>query len=207
MTRILVINSSPNTATSVSRALTSRFVDTWRQAVPDVRIVTRDVGANPPPHIDQSLVDAYYTPPEGRTSEQLERLALSEAIVDEAMEADIIVIGAPMHNFTITSGLKSWIDHLARVGRSFVYGENGPQGLLGGRKVYVLSTRGGTYGGGAPAAAMDMQTPYLQTVLGFVGLDDVSFINAEGLAGGDAGRTVAESLIDRSVAAHTQAAA
>lgn len=199
MTRILVINASPNMDSSASRNLTDRFVQTWLSGEPGVEVTRRDVGAMPPPHLDQATINAYYTPPDDLTDEQRDILALSDQIIGEVEGADIVVIGSPMHNFGISSGLKTWVDHLARVGRTFRYTENGPEGLLGGRKVYVLTARGGVYSKDSPAAAMDMQAPYLRTVLGFVGLSDVTFIHAEGVAGGVAGKDKAEAQIAETV--------
>jgi FMN-dependent NADH-azoreductase len=207
MTNILVVNSSPNPDNSTSRALSEQFIENFRDVVPQATVVHRDVGLSPIPHVDQNMVGAYYTPADQRSTEQNEILRLSDTIVDEAEAADIIVIGSPMHNFSITSGLKAWIDHLARVGRTFNYTDKGPVGALGGRKVFVMTARGGSYGEGSPAAAMDMQEPYLRTVLGFVGLDDVTFIHAEGMAGGTAGRDAAEAEIQRIVEDQTVLAA
>ena len=207
MTNILVVNSSPNPDGSGSRALTGRFVERFQEAVPQTTVVHRDVGLNAIPHVDQDMVGAYYTPADQRTAEQNHILALSDAIVDEAEAADIIVIGAPMHNFTITSSLKAWVDHLARVGRTFNYTDKGPVGTLGGGRVFVITARGGSYREGSPAAAMDMQTPYLRTILGFLGLDDVTFIHAEGLAGGSARREAAEAEISGIVASQLAVAA
>jgi len=199
MTNILVIDSSPNSKASVSRDLTEQFVVDWRKKDPAIVVTHRDVGTNPPPHLDQETIEAYYTPPESRSDRQKERIELSDAIVDEAEAADIIVIGSPMHNFGITSGLKTWLDQLIRVGRTFAYTENGPEGALGGRRVFVLTARGGRYSDGAPAAAMDSQVPYLRTVLGFVGLTDVTFVHAEGLAGGTDGKDAALSRVSDTV--------
>ena len=207
MTNILIVNSSPNPDNSVSRALTAQFAEQFQTAKPDSRVTQRDVGLTPIPHVDQDMVNAYYTPPEDWSAEQVGVLALSDTIVNEVEAADIIVIGSPMHNFGITSGLKAWIDHLARVGRPFNYTENGPVGTLGGRKVFVITARGGWYHEGAPAAAMDMQEPFLRTVLGFVGLDDVTFVHAEGVTGGTAGIDAAEAEIAAITATETVRAA
>ncbi len=203
MTRILVINASPNADASVSRALTERFVADWRKNNTETEIVYRDVGLTPPPHLDQATINAYYTPADALTEEQQDILALSNEIVSEVEAADVVVIGSPMHNFGISSGLKTWIDHVARVGRTFRYTENGPEGLLGGRRVFVLTARGGAYQG----SDLDGQAPYLKTVLGFVGLTDVTFIHAEGLASGQAGRDSAEQQISDAVSAITSLAA
>ncbi len=199
MTNLLVINSSPNPDASVSRKLTEHFAESWQQAHPGSSVVTRDVGLTPPPHLDQAIIGAYYTSEDARSDEQKTLLSLSDSIIEEVRNADVIVIGSPMHNFGVTSGLKTWIDHLARVGETFNYSENGPVGTLGGRPVFVLTARGGAYSKPSPVNAMDSQEPYLKTTLGFVGLDDVTFIHAEGVAGGTDG-------IDAAIENITQAA-
>ena len=187
MKHILAISSSPKTEGSVSNLLIEQFLKSVTTAVPGIKTVRRDIGLNPPPHLGEATIGAIYTPPEARSDAQNELLAESEAIVEELEAADIIVIGAPMHNFGISSSLKTWIDHAARVGRTFRYTSEGPEGLLKGKKVFVLTARGGNYAEGSPAHAMDHQMPYLKTVLGFLGLDDVTFIHAHGVAQGEDG--------------------
>ncbi len=207
MRNLLIINSSPNSESSTSRDLTAAFADAVRGTTPDVQISHRDVGQNPLPHVTQDMVNAYYTPEDQRTPEQEDAIAESEGVVDEVVDADAIVIGAPMHNFTITSSLKTWIDHLARVGRTFNYTENGPVGKLGGRKGYVLTSRGDSYQAGAPAASMDMQEPYLRTLFGFLGLTDLTFVHAEGMAGSSNGKDRAIDQIQTLVSQDFRAAA
>ncbi len=199
MTNILTVNGSPKTEGSVSRDLIERFVDKWR-AENTASVVARDVGTTPPPHLDEATIGAFYTPEDARSDDQQARIAFSDELVGELEAADVIVIGAPMHNFGLPSGLKAWIDHVARVGRTFKYTENGPEGLLTGKKVYVLTARGGNYSESSPAHAMDHQAPYLRTVLGFLGLDDITFIHAQGVAGGEDGIRAAEVEVDRAVA-------
>jgi len=199
MTNILTLNSSPKAEGSVSRDLVERFLGAW-YAENSAIVVARDVGANPPPHLDEATIGAFYAPEEARSEEQQEQIALSDELVSELEAADVVVIGSPMHNFGLPSGLKAWIDHVARVGRTFKYTENGPVGLLTGKKVFVLTARGGNYSESSPAHAMDHQAPYLITVLGFLGLDDVTFIHAHGVAGGEDGIKAAEAEIDRTVA-------
>ena len=199
MTNILTLNGSPKTEGSVSRNLIERFVDKWL-AENTASVVARDVGTTPPPHLDEATIGAFYTPEDARSDDQQARIAFSDELVGELEAADIIVIGAPMHNFGLPSGLKAWIDHVARVGRTFKYTENGSEGLLTGKKVYVLTARGGNYSESSPAHAMDHQAPYLRTVLGFLGLDDVTFIHAQGVAGGEDGIRAAEVDVDRAVA-------
>ena len=122
----------------------------------------------------------------------------------ELETADVIVIGAPMHNFSLPSGLKAWIDHVARVGKTFRYTDEGPEGLLKSKKVFVLTARGGNYSENSPVHAMDHQAPYLRTILGFMGLDDVTFIHAQGVAQGEDGVRKAEAKIDTALAEMTR---
>ena len=205
MTRILAVTASPKTQGSITTALVARFLDQLREEAGDVEIAHRDMGANPPPHLDEATIGAFYTLPGDRTAEQLDLIAHSETIVEELEAADVIVIGAPMHNFTVPSALKTWIDHAARVGRTFSYTEKGPKGLLEGKRVYVLSARGGNYREGTPAAAFDHLMPYLKTVLAFIGLEDVTFIHAHGVAQGGAGIAEAEAAVDAAAATLAQA--
>jgi FMN-dependent NADH-azoreductase len=196
MSNLLVINSSPITDTSKTRELVSHLVARYRALNTGVEVQNRDLGRNPPPHIDEVMIGAYFTPEDQRNPAQQQALQLSDLLVDELLAADTLVLGSPMHNFSVTSALKTWIDHVARVGRTFQYGANGPEGLVKGKKAYVISARGGRYGEGSPAAAYNHQDTYLQTVLGFMGITDVVFINAEGVASGEQGVLEAISQID-----------
>jgi FMN-dependent NADH-azoreductase len=182
MSKLLFVTSSVFGDASKSRALAEEFVHDWRRAHHGTQVATRDVSALP--HVDASLLQGLGTAPEGRTAEQLAAVARAEELIAEVEAADVIVIAAPMYNFAIASGLKAWIDHIARSGRTFRYTAAGPEGLLKGKQVFVVEARGGIYTGDAPARAMDFQEPYLRAVLGFLGLDDVRFIHLEGLAMG-----------------------
>lgn len=196
MNHLLVINSSPLTDNSNTRQLVDRFVTAAGAAHTELQITRRDLGRQAPPHIDEVLIGAYYTAPEARNVGQQQAINLSDQLVDELLAADTLVIGAPMHNFSITSGLKAWIDHVARVGRTFQYGANGPEGLVKGKKVYVLTASGGDYRPGTPAESYNFVDPYLRTVLGFLGITDVTFINAVSVASGEQGRLDAEAQIE-----------
>jgi FMN-dependent NADH-azoreductase len=184
MRSVLVIDSSPNLSSSVSRGLTRRFAEGWALAHPGDRIVQRDVGASPPPHLDAETLAAWFTPAEQRDADQAHKAVLSDALIDELADADLVVIGAPMHNFSTASGLKTWIDHVARAGRTFKYSEAGPKGLLADKPVYIVSTRGGVYSEGSGGEAADFQEAQLVHVLRFMGLTDVTVIRAEKLAFG-----------------------
>jgi FMN-dependent NADH-azoreductase len=184
MATVLHINSSVRQNGSLSRQLGAEFVAKWQEANPSGTVITRDLAANPVPHLTEQMMGAYFTPAEQRNADQAHTIKTSDALVDELLAADTIVIGAPMYNFSVTSGLKAWIDHVARAGRTFKYGANGPEGLVSGKKVYVFVASGGAYSEG-PAAAYDHVTTYLRSVLGFLGMTDVTFIVAEGVAMGE----------------------
>lgn len=184
MTTILHIDSSVRSNGSLTRQLGGEFIAKLKAANPAVKVVTRDLASSPVPHLTEQMIGAFFTPAEQRNAEQAHAVKTSDTLVDELFAADTIVIGAPMYNFSITSGLKAWIDHIARAGRTFKYGASGPEGLLTGKKVYVLVASGGVYSEG-PAAAYDHVTTYLRAALGFLGMTDVTFVVAEGVALGD----------------------
>jgi len=182
MSRVLVIESSARKEGSVSRQLTAEFLANWKAAHPDDEIVVRDLANEPVPHLDIDLLGGW-TKPAGQQSEaEQAALARSERLTAELLAADVLVLAAPMYNFAIPSTLKAWLDHVLRAGVTFKYTENGPQGLLTGKRAFVLTARGGIYAG----SPLDHQEPYLRQALGFIGIHDVSFIHAEGLnMGGD----------------------
>lgn len=190
MSTLLHINSSVRNSGSVSRQLTAEFIQKWTAAHPHYRVVARDLASEPVPHLTEQTIGAYFTPAENRSAEQTEAVKLSDQLVAEVMAADVIVIGAPMYNFSVSSALKAWIDHIARAGVTFKYTETGPVGLLSGKKVIVFTSRGGVYSQG-PAKAMDFHETYLRGVLGFVGLSDVTFVHTEGLSLGEEAATSA----------------
>ncbi len=185
MSNILHINSSVRNQGSLSRQLSAEFLQQWRTAHPNDPIVERDLAAQPVPHLDEEMLGAFFTPATARTPQQSQTAQLSEQLVAELFAADVIVIGAPMYNFSISSGLKAWIDHVARAGLTFKYTEAGPVGLVTGKKVYVFTARGGVYSSG-PGKSMDFHETYLRAVLGFIGLTDITFVYTEGVALGEA---------------------
>ena len=189
---ILVISSSANGDASVSGNLAARFVDSARAFRPEARVVLRDVGANPLPHLTAETVAAIKSEP--KTAAELAARKLSDALIEELKQADLIVVASPMYNFGMSSTLKAWFDHVLRAGVTFRYTENGPEGLLKGKKTVVIESRAGFYSEGA-AAAMDGQEPHLRILLGFMGLDDVAYVRAEKLAfGPEAIEEAAEQL-------------
>jgi FMN-dependent NADH-azoreductase len=185
MANILFINSSARSTGSISRQVSAEFVEKLKSGQPGSVVVERDVAANPIAHLDEQKLGAFFTPADQRSPEQQALVKLSEELIAEVNAADIIVIGAPMYNFSITSTLKTWIDHVARAGVTFKYTETGPVGLIQGKKVYVFTSRGGVYSEG-PAKAMDFHETYLRAVLGFIGMSDITFIHSEGLGMGAA---------------------
>jgi FMN-dependent NADH-azoreductase len=180
MPTLLQIDSSP-LSTSVSRELTREFVSNWRIAHPSGQVIVRDLAANPPMPVDQAWIHAAYTPAEGLQPEQKALLAYSEESIAELVQADEYVIGVAMHNFSIPSVVKLWIDQVVRGGRTFAYGgPDGPKGLLTGKKATILAATGGVYQAGTPMAGFHFIEPYLNTILGFVGVTDVTFLTAGG---------------------------
>ncbi len=184
MTNILHISSSIRSAGSISRELSDELVSKMQAANGASKVVLRDLTANPVPHLSEQMMGAFFTPAENRSPEQASTVKLSDTLVDEVLAADVIVIAAPMYNFSVSSTLKAWIDHVARVGRTFQYGANGPEGLVKGKKVIIFTARGGVYSTG-PAKVMDFHETYLRAVLGFLGITDVNFVHSEGLAMGE----------------------
>lgn len=177
MKNLLQINSSIFSSGGQSSQLADQFVAAWRAHQPDTQVVFRDLAEQPLPHLDAQRVLAFFAQPETRTPEQLAFVAESDVLIDEITNADIIVIGLPMYNFGIPSTLKAYFDQIARAGVTFRYTENGPEGLLKGKKVYVFATRGGLYAD----TPLDSQTAYVRNFLGFLGITDVEFVYAEGL--------------------------
>jgi FMN-dependent NADH-azoreductase len=193
MTNILIVDSAATGDASVSRRLTGELEAILRESGP-VRIVRRDVGAVPVPHLTADTTPAIRGA-EPDSDSARDALALSDALIAELEAADLVVIGAPMYNFGMASTLKSWFDHVLRAGITFRYSESGPEGLLKGKKAIVIESRAGLYSAG-PAAAMDSQEPHLRTLLGFMGLDDTTFVRVEKLAFGPeaAAASIAEAI-------------
>ncbi|WP_433968704.1 FMN-dependent NADH-azoreductase [Tunturiibacter gelidiferens] len=182
MPTLLVVNSSPFHETSVSRHLSEEFVQNWKQANPNGRVITRDLASSDLKTIDAAWVGAAYTPKDARTPEQNQALALSDTLLGELKAADEYVFGVPMHNFAVPSVLKLWIDQIARVGESFSYADGTPKGLLQGKKAAFLVASGGAYNAGTAMASFNHVEPYLRSVFGFLGVTDTSFLSAGGAA-------------------------
>lgn len=178
--KILQINASARREGANSTRVANTIVARLQAANPGAQLTLRDLAVTPHPVLDEAALGALFTSVDQRSSEQSARVALDDALIAEIQAHDTLVLGVPMYNFGVPVQLKSWIDAIARAGVTFRYTETGPEGLLKGKKVYVALARGGLY----RDTANDSQVPYLKSVLGFLGLSDVSFIYAEGLAMG-----------------------
>jgi FMN-dependent NADH-azoreductase len=179
MTTLLQINASINNDNGQSSQLANQFVAAFHQRRPEAKIVVRDVAAaDPVPHLTAERFGAFITKQEERSTAQRAVVAYSDILIDELKQADVIVLGLPMYNFGVPSQLKAYFDHIARAGVTFKYTEKGPVGLLTGKNAYVFAARGGVYVG----TPMDTQTSYVRDFLRFLGITDVEFVYAEGLA-------------------------
>ena len=208
MTKLLHIDSSILGGNSVSRPLTAQIVASWRAAHPATEVGYLDLAVNTPSHLSADSL-GFRLPPGAAELSDVQKCenAVSEALVSQFLAADVVVIGAPLYNFSIPTQLKAWIDRIAQAGRTFKYTDKGPVGLAGGKTVIVASTRGGMYSTSDAGNAMEHQESYLKTVLGFLGVTDVRFVRAEGLAMGEAAKAAALASAQADTLAHTQSAA
>lgn len=178
--KILQINSSARSEGSQSTRLANTIVERLKATQADAELRVRDLASDPHPALDEAALGALFTPAGERNDAQNARVALDDALIAEVQAADVLVLGVPMYNFGVTAQLKNWIDAIARAKVTFQYTANGPEGLLKGKKVYIALTRGGVYRG----TDADSQVPYLKMVLGFLGMTDIEFVYAEGMAMG-----------------------
>ena len=184
---ILQLKTSLNSNAGQSSQLAEAFVARHLDANPETRVIVRDLATDPVPHLTAERFGAFLATPESRSAAQQQVVDFSNGLIDELRAADTIVLGLPMYNFGIPSTLKAYFDHIARAGETFRYTEGGPVGLLQGKKAIVFATRGGLYAG----TPLDSQTDYVRAFLAFLGIKDVEFVYAEGLAMGDARKQVA----------------
>jgi FMN-dependent NADH-azoreductase len=182
MSTLLYVRTSLYGAQGASSQLAERFIAEWRARNPGGHVITRDLAADPAPHLTAERFQAFNTKTEDRTAEQQAVVAYSDALIDELRSADVVVFGVPMYNFSVPSTLRTYFDHVARAGVTFRYTSAGPEGLLAGRRAYVFVTRGGVYD-----AAADTQVPYLRQFLRFIGIEP-EFVFAEGLGLGEESR-------------------
>jgi FMN-dependent NADH-azoreductase len=183
MYQILLVTSSPRGPMSYSTKVARSLAEELAAGHPDARIVVRDLASDPLPHIGVDFVSAIAVPAESRTVTQRAALALSDEVIAEVFAADIVVIASAMINFGLSSTLKTWFDYLYRAGRTFKYSEKGAEGLVTGKKAYIVEARGGIYTE-SPMKAADFQEPYLKQLLGFIGITDVETLTVEGVAFG-----------------------
>lgn len=186
--KLLHLDSSILADSSASRQLSSAVVAAWQAAEPDVQVIYRDLASDALSHLSALSLVAAGTPAELRSAAQQHEAELAQRTLEEFLAADAIVIGAPMYNFALPSQLKAWIDRITVAGKTFKYGESGPLGLAGGKQVVIVSTAGGVHAGQPSGAAHEQ---YLKFVLGFVGIDDIRVVRAEGLAYGEEPRAAA----------------
>ena len=175
---LLQINTSLFSDAGTSSVLANEFVAGWKKHNPAATVIVRDFAKEPVPHLTAERFQAFITKPEDRDAGQRAEAAYSDALIDELKRADVIVLGVPMYNFDVPSTLKAYFDHVARAGVTFSCTAQGPVGQLTGKKVYVFASRGGIYAG----KPHDTQTAYLKNFLGLLGITDIEFVYAEGLA-------------------------
>jgi FMN-dependent NADH-azoreductase len=206
--KLLHIDSSPLAGASVSRELTRRIVAKWQAAHPGTVVEHLDLAVDAPTHLNMdSLGFRLGLAAVGLSDAQQRENAISERLVSQFVAADVLVVGAPMYNFSVPSQLKAWIDRVAQAGRTFTYTEQGPKGLAGGKTVIVASTRGGTYSTNPALSFLDHQESYLQAVFGFFGITNVRFVRAEGVAMGEAAKAKALADADVAISVHVGDAA
>ncbi len=195
--KLLHIDSSPLGGNSVSRELTRRIVAQWRAKNPGTVVEHLDLAVDAPSHLSVDSLGFRAGPnATGLSDVQRKENEVSERLVTQFLAADVVVVGAPMYNFSIPTQLKAWIDRVAQAGRTFAYTEKGPQGLAGGKTVIVASTRGGVYSTNPALVGLDHQESYLKTVFAFFGITDVQFVRAEGVAMGEAAKAQALGQAD-----------
>ncbi|MGJ5044011.1 MULTISPECIES: FMN-dependent NADH-azoreductase [unclassified Bradyrhizobium] len=180
MTQLLHIDSSVLGPNSVSRQVSAAIVARLRQITPGLEVTYRDVAAEPLSHLSGTHVAVAYGAPVEDPAVKAD-VAAGQAVLEEFLAADIVVIGAPMYNFSIPSQLKAWVDRIAVKGKTFTYGPNGPQGLAGGKRIIVAVSRGGHYGADTPMAAFEHLETYLRSVFSFIGVTDLEFVAADGV--------------------------
>jgi FMN-dependent NADH-azoreductase len=192
--KILHLISSPRGEASFSTKLGNAIVEKLQAANPDHTLTIRNLAESPFPHLEEVHINSFFTPKENHTPEFTEAIKHSDEAIAQLKDADVLVIGVPLYNFGIPSTLKSWIDHIARAGQTFSYSENGPEGLVKNKKLYLAISSGGVYSEG-PMKAYDFTESYLRSVLGFLGMTDVTVYRAEGLSIPD----VKEVALDKAI--------
>jgi FMN-dependent NADH-azoreductase len=181
MATLLHIDSSPRGDYSISRKISKAAVDAWKAKNPDGKVVERDLTKSNLSFVDLDWIMGAFTAPETHSESHKKALAISDELTAELLASDVVVIGVPMYNFAIPALLKAWVDHIVRAGKTFKYAANGVEGLASGRRFVITVASGGVYAG-TPLEAYDHEIPYLRHILGFIGVTDVTFVQAGGTA-------------------------
>jgi FMN-dependent NADH-azoreductase len=205
--KLLHVDSSVLGTHSVSRQLTAEIVAEWRNTHPNTTVDYLDLAVDTPNHFSADALGIKVGVQAEPTEAQRRENEVSERLVSQFLAADVIVVGAPLYNFTVPTQLKAWIDRLAQIGRTFKYTDKGPVGLATGKTVIVASTRGGMYSTSEGGQAMEHQESYLKVIFGFFGITDVRFVRAEGIGMGDAAKAAAFTAARADIAAATGQAA
>jgi FMN-dependent NADH-azoreductase len=200
MKTLLKLTTSIFGQDGASSRLAEAFVARWVTAHPGARVIERDLAADPVPHLTAEVFAGFKVQPDERSPAQQRAVDASDALIGELKRADVLVLGLPMYNFGVPSTLKAYFDYIGRGGKTFRYTENGPEGLLGGKKAYVFCARGGVYTDGS-----ETETSYVRQFLSFLGITNIEFVYAEGLALGDAARTAAFEAAARAIEELTDA--
>jgi len=188
MSHILHLDASARAERSISRTLSYEFITAWKDTHPNDTVTYRDLGHQNIPHVTESWIAAAFSNPADHTPELQAAIRLSDELIDELLAADRYVIGLPMYNFSVPSVFKAYIDQVVRAGRTFAVDENGYTGLVKDKKMLVVTAQGGNYRPDTPTAGYNFHEPYLRAIFGLIGITDISFIYADGLASGEAER-------------------
>jgi len=192
MTHILHLDASPRGDRSVSRSLAKEFISNWQAAHPNDTVTYRDLGHHPVPFVTEAWIAGAFTPPDLHSPESAEAMRISDELVDEFLAADRYVFSIPMYNLSIPANFKAYVDQIVRVGRTFsVEADGSYKGLVQGKKMLIVTARGGCYPKDTPYHAYDLQEPYLRLIFGFIGITDIEVVHVENLMGGDEARTQA----------------
>ncbi|HEY4815434.1 MAG TPA: FMN-dependent NADH-azoreductase [Chthoniobacterales bacterium] len=180
MPTLLHLDASPRGDYSISRQLSAAAVAAWKDKHPGGKVIVRDLTKTKMTFVDLDWITGAFSAPDQLTDDHKSALAISDTLISELLEADEIVMGTPMYNFTVPAVVKAWIDHVVRAGKTFNYGSSGPEGLAKGRKMLVTVASGGSYDKGSGMEAYNYETPYLRQILGFIGITDLTFVHAGG---------------------------
>lgn len=192
MTHILHLDASPRGDRSVSRSLAKEFISNWQAAHPNDTVTYRDIGHHPVPFVTEAWIAGAFTPPDLHSPESAEAMRISDELVDEFLAADRYVFSIPMYNLSIPANFKAYLDQIVRVGRTFsVEADGSYKGLVQGKKMLIVTARGGSYPKDTPYHAYDLQEPYLRLIFGFIGITDIEVVHVDNLMGGEEARTQA----------------